>query len=196
MAGLKIHIKSAGPTLLDANNKTISLGTGDNNSFKLTAIIVGSQIKQNCFFEPYEPTDNSEQVIYDINVPNVKLSASSDDTDIYTLGLQTKEGSSMKVVLEFENNIEDFHSQNGLIYKGTKFYMVGSVVPPSNTGVGKQVMTRGHMSTVNLTIKSLLTAYNTLPDLSSDKLRLFDVVQAGIRSWQTGQTAEHEVYNW
>lgn len=196
VAGLKIHIKSEGPTLLDANNKTISLGTDDNNSFKLTAIIVGSQIKQNCFFEPFEPSDNNEQVIYDTNVPNVKLSASSDNTDIYTLGLQTKEGSSMKVVLEFENNIDDFHSQNGVIYKGTKFYMVGSVVPPSSIGVGKQVMTRGHMSTVNLTIKSLLTAYNTLPDLSSDKLRLFDVVQAGIRSWQTGQTAEHEVYNW
>jgi len=58
------------------------------------------------------------------------------------------------------------------------------------------VMTRGHMTVVNLTIKSLKSAYNALPDLRSDKLRLFDVVEAGIRKWQTGQTGEHEFFNW
>ena len=74
--------------------------------------------------------------------------------------------------------------------------MVASVVPPGTGEIGKRVMTRGHMTVVNLTIGSLRTAYNALPDLSSDKLRLFDVVQAGVHKWQPGETGEHEVYNW
>ena len=103
----------------------------------------------------------------------------------------------MKVVLEFENNrTTAFISDNGVIYPGTKFYMVASVVPPGTGEIGKRVMTRGHMTVVNLTIGSLKTAYNALPDLSSDKLRLFDVVTAGIRNWQPGDIGEHEVYNW
>ena len=72
VAGLKIHIKSEGPTLLDANNIPISLGTDDNNSFKLTAIIVGSRIKQNCFFVTLDTTDNNGHVIDDTNVAHVK----------------------------------------------------------------------------------------------------------------------------
>ena len=57
-------------------------------------------------------------------------------------------------------------------------------------------MTRGHMTVVNLTVGSLKRAYNALPNLRSDKLRLFDVVEAGIREWKLGDTGEHEVYNW
>jgi hypothetical protein len=103
----------------------------------------------------------------------------------------------VKVVLEFINNSnKDFISVNGIIYRGTKFYMVASVVPPGDMGFEKRVLTRGYMTTVNLTIGSLKTAYNALPDLRSDKLRLFDVVEAGIRKWQVGQTGEHEVFNW
>jgi hypothetical protein len=114
---------------------------------------------------------------------------------------------SLKVVLEFQNDSgAAFTSENGVIHPGTKFYMLASVVPPGEHDLdkdnkeygdkGKRVMTRGHMTVVNLTIKSLSSAYNALPDLSSDKLRLFDVVQAGVHKWQPGETGEHEVYNW
>ena len=116
---------------------------------------------------------------------------------VYTLGLQTKDDVSLKVVLEFKNNSGiAFISDNGVIYPGTKFYMVASVVPPGTGEIGKRVMTRGHMTVVNLTVGSLKSAYNALPNLRSDKLRLFDVVEARIREWKLGDTGEHEVYNW
>lgn len=181
-------------------------------TFPLTAIIVGSQVEQNYNFEPVLPTDLTEKeyAIYDTQVKGVKTPGTDPatvylgETDkdnfsapIYTIGLQTKDELSVKVVLEFENNsTKDFISENGVIYRGTKFYMVASVVPPGGMGFEKRVLTRGYMTTINLTIGSLKTAYNALPDLSSDKLRLFDTVEAGIRVWQTGITGNHEVYNW
>ena len=204
VAALEIHIKANTSSeinyLRDANSEyTKQMVTLETGTFPLTAIIVGSQVKQNCFFEPVISDNKVEYLIYDTNV-TACLGATNEETysdPIYTLGMQTKDGESMKVVLEFENNSDkDFISEDGIIYRHTKFYMVASVVPPTNEGIGKRVMTRGHMTVVNLTIKSLKSAYNALPDLRSDKLRLFDVVEAGIRKWQTGQTGEHEFFNW
>ena len=215
VAGMEIHIKANTSSeidyLLDANpeytQQKVTLG---NETFPLTAIIVGSQVEQNCFFEPANPTSQNERelLIYDTNVKVDKTSgkdyvclgetnSETFSAPVYTLGLQTKDDVSLKVVLEFENNrTTAFISENGVIYPGTKFYMVASVIPPGTGEIGKRVMTRGHMTVVNLTIGSLKTAYNALPDLSSDKLRLFDVVEAGIREWKLGDTGEHEVYNW
>ena len=210
VAGMEIHVKASNGTIGDYHSQSITL----DDNFPLTAVIVGSQVKQNCFFEPDEPVNQEEDeyLIYDKQIEGVYLRATEEADDkgpgVYTLGLQTKDDVSLKVVLEFENKrSESFTSENGVIHPGTKFYMLASVVPPGEHGlipnttteygdVGKRVMTRGHMTVVNLTIGSLKTAYNALPDLSSDKLRLFDVVKAGIRSWQPGQTGEHEVYNW
>ena len=186
----------------------------DANTFPLTAIIVGSQVQQNYCFEPASPGDKSEKeyAIFDTqplakktNGSETSLAAvclgetnrNTPSAPVYTLGLQTKDELSLKVALEFENNSDkDFISENGTIYRGTKFYLVASVVPPGTEGVQKRVLTRGHITTVNLTIGSLKTAYNALPDLGSDKLRLFDTVEAGIRQWQTGETGQHEVHNW
>lgn len=202
VAGMEIHIKASSGTIGDYVSNAITLG---ETTFPLTAVIVGSQVKQNCFFEPDDPTNQQEKeyLIYDKQIVNegVSLMPTTSETDkgpcVYTLGLQTKDDVSLKVVLEFENNSNiDFISENGVIHKGTKFYLLASVVPPGTGEIGKRVMTRGHMTVVNLTIGSLRTAYNALPDLSSDKLRLFDVVQAGVHKWQPGETGEHEVYNW
>ena len=202
VAGMEIHIKASSGTIGDYESHAITLG---ETTFPLTAVIVGSQVKQNCFFEPDDPTNQSENeyLIYDKQIAeeNVHLGTATTEEPkgpcVYTLGLQTKDDVSLKVVLEFENNSDAaFTSENGVIHPGTKFYMLASVVPPGTGEIGKRVMTRGHMTVVNLTIKSLKSAYNALPDLSSDKLRLFDVVKAGIHEWQPGQTGEHEVYNW
>lgn len=217
VAGMEIHFKAE--VANDANGNYLrdddkqhdqyedSRVSLDATSFPLTAIIVGSQVEQKYCFEPLLPDDKTEKeyLIYDTKVgktsgntlvPVYLGETNSENYPVYTLGLQTKDGLSMKVVLEFMNNSQDFISENGIIYKGTKFYMVASVVPPSSEGVGKRVMTRGHMSVINLTIKSLKSAYNALPNLNSDNLRLFDIVEAGIKKWQPGQEGEHEVFNW
>lgn len=215
VAGMEIHIKASNPMINDYGTKAIILG---EKTFPLTAVIVGSQVEQNCFFQPANPTlqNEPEYLIYDkqIAAENVHLGTATTEAPngpcVYTLGLQTKDDVSLKVVLEFQNDSgAAFTSENGVIHPGTKFYMLASVVPPGehdlkpNTtteeeygDIGKRVMTRGHMTVVNLTIGSLRTAYNALPDLSSDKLRLFDVVEAVVHKWQLGQTGEHEVYNW
>ena len=204
-AGMEIHIKANTSSeidyLRDANPEyTQQMVTLGNETFPLTAIIVGSQVEQNYCFEPVNQNDANEKVIYDTSLDNITLGATNATTysdPVYTIGLQTKDYLSMKVVLEFENNSnKDFISDNGVIYRGTKFYMLANVIPPGELGIQKRVMTRGHMTVVNLKISSLKSAYNALPDLSSDKLRLFDVVVAGIREWQVGQTGDHEVNNW
>lgn len=208
VAGMEIHIKASSGTIGDYVSNAIIL---EAITFPLTAVIVGSQVEQNCFFQPANPTvqNETEYLIYDKQIADVYLTSTLSNP-VYTLGLQTKDDVSLKVVLEFQNDSgEAFTSENGVIHPGTKFYMLASVVPPgehdlkpnTTTGeeygdIGKRVMTRGHMTVVNLTIGSLRTAYNALPDLSSDKLRLFDVVKAGVHAWQLGQTGEHEVYNW
>lgn len=201
VAGMEIHILGNG-TLDVSEGNPVNL---TSDKFLLTAVIVGSQVEQNCFFEPASPTNQEEKeyLIYDKQIANdgVYLRTATSETDkgpgVYTLGLQTKDDVSLKVVLEFENKSgAAFTSENGVIHPGTKFYMLASVVPPGTGEIGKRVMTRGHMTVVNLTVGSLKSAYNALPNLRSDKLRLFDVVTAGIRSWQPGQTGEHEVYNW
>ena len=201
VAGMEIHILGNG-TLDVSEGNPVNL---TSDKFLLTAVIVGSQVEQNCFFEPASPTNQEEKeyLIYDKQIANegVYLRTATSETDkgpgVYTLGLQTKDDVSLKVVLEFENKSgAAFTSENGVIHPGTKFYMVASVVPPGTGEIGKRVMTRGHMTVVNLTVGSLKRAYNALPNLRSDKLRLFDVVEAVVHKWQPGQTGEHEVYNW
>ncbi len=197
VAGMEIHVKASSGTIGDYSSQPITLG---DNTFPLTAVIVGSQVKQNCFFEPDDPTNQEEDeyLIYDKQIKDEGVYLKGEQSKaVYTLGLQTKDDVSLKVVLEFENNrTTAFTSENGVIHPGTKFYMLASVVPPGTGEIGKRVMTRGHMTVVNLTIGSLKTAYNALPNLRSDKLRLFDVVEAVVHKWQPGQTGEHEVYNW
>ena len=202
-AGLEIRIKANAENSYlqdvdeESTNRNVTLGA---TTFPLTAIIVSSQVEQNYCFEPVNQNDANEKVIYDTSLDNIYLGATNATTysnPVYTIGLQTKDYLSMKVVLEFENNsAKDFISDNGVIYRGTKFYMLANVIPDGEQGKYKRVMTRGHMTTVNLEIRSLKSAYNALPDLTSDKLRLFDTVVAGIREWQTGQTGDHEVNNW
>ncbi len=196
VAGMEIHIQGNG-TLDVSEGSTVDL---TSEKFLLTAVIVGSQVEQNCFFEPANTTDQNEKeyLIYDKQIADEPVFLTTTlSNPVYTLGLQTKDDVSLKVVLEFENKSgAAFISENGVIYPGTKFYMVASVVPPGTGEIGKRVMTRGHMTVVNLTVGSLKSAYNALPNLRSDKLRLFDVVEAVVHKWQPGQTGEHEVYNW
>ena len=64
VAGMEIHIKASSGTIGDYVSNAITLG---EKTFPLTAVIVGSQVKQNCFFEPDDPTNQQENeyLIYD-----------------------------------------------------------------------------------------------------------------------------------
>lgn len=182
-------------------------------TFPLTAILVGGQTKQNYTLTPlypdeaaedYNPANDPEYVIYDKSIANegICLGDFQDEvfsTPVYTLVFQTKNDKSVKMVLEFLNNSgKDFQCEDGIIYDGTKFYMVASIVlAEGNQDFSKRIFTKDCMTTAQITISGLSKAYNSLPSLNSDKIRLFTEVQAGIRTWDDdGQPIDHPVYNW
>ena len=186
--------------------------TNTQGTFPLTAILVGGQTKQDYTLSPlypdetadgYDPTRDPEYVIYDKSIANEGICLGdfqSEDfsTPVYTLVFQTKNDKSVKMVLEFLNNSgKDFQCEDGIIYNGTKFYMVASIVlAVASEDYSKRIFTKDYMTTAQVTISGLSKAYNSLPSLNSDKIRLFTEVQAGIRTWDNGQTIDHPVYNW
>ncbi len=186
--------------------------TNTQGTFPLTAILVGGQTKQDYTLSPlypdetadgYDPTRDPEYVIYDKSIANEGICLGdfqSEDfsTPVYTLVFQTKNDKSVKMVLEFLNNSgKDFQCEDGIIYNGTKFYMVASIVlAVASEDYSKRIFTKDYMTTAQVTISGLSKAYNSLPSLNSDKIRLFTEVQAGIRKWDTGQTIDHPIYNW
>lgn len=222
VARLDVHIQAGGNSLsameLNDNEKTINLSEATNKLFPLTAILIGGQHQQGFDLTPKNPdanaseSDDKEYIIYDRSIADegIYLSDYLRTTDgtthvdkyskaLHTLVLQTKINKSVKVVLEFDNNYGDFKSANGIIYKGTKFYLMASVEIATEAPDAEsrdQVFTKDHITTINLTINNLLPAYNTLPNMNSDKVRLFETVQAAIKTWGTGQTIEHPAYNW
>ena len=188
VAQLKVQLqKTESSTLQDSQNNDVTVG---GNKFKLTGIIVGGQLPVGFDFRPetiypvYSEADM--RFIYDNKVNTngtdnnepFYLSSSAIDATKYvqTLVLQSYTGRSLKLVLEFVNNSDqDFKGNNGTVYKGTKFYLVGEVVPEivDNPNVYQnRVFTQDHITTVKVTVTSLAKAYNVLPNLMSPRLEM------------------------
>ncbi len=201
-----------GTGLLDADRDPSDLITLTAGTFPLTAILVGGQHKQNYSLSPlypdemaagYSADDDTEYIIYDKSVAGDgiclgDIANGSMAEPIYTLALQTKNDKSVKMVMEFMNNSgREFRCESGIIYPGTKFYMMASIVSPmASEDYQKRIFTKDYVTTARLTISSLATAYNALPDLNSDKVRLFSVVEAAVAGWTDGMNDDHVFYNW
>lgn len=183
---LKVQLKQTSENLKDSKDINRSVGT---ENFKLTGIIVGGQLPVGFDFRPetvypvYSEADM--RFIYDSQVNTngtganepFYLSTTADETEFtQTLVLQSYTGRSLKLVLEFENNSDqDFYGYNGTVYPGTKFYLVGEVVPKSDSEKPKasdRVFTQDYITTVNVTVTSLAKAYNVLPNLMSPRLEM------------------------
>ena len=182
---LKVQLKQTASSLQDSKNNDVTIGA---NQFKLTGIIVGGQLPVGFDFRPetiypvYSEADM--RFIYDSQVNTngtganepFYLSTANETEFVQTLVLQSYTGRSLKLVLEFENNSDqDFYGYNGTVYRGTKFYLVGEVVPTikENPDVHEnRVFTQDHITTVNVTVTSLAKAYNVLPNLMSPRLEM------------------------
>lgn len=182
---LKVQLKPTASSLKDSKNNDVTIGA---NQFKLTGIIVGGQLPVGFDFRPetiypvYSEADM--RFIYDSQVNTNGTDANepfylstADETEFtQTLVLQSYTGRSLKLVLEFENNSgQDFNGYNGTVYQGTKFYLVGEVVPKSDNDKPKasdRVFTQDYITTVNVTVTSLAKAYNVLPNLMSPRLEM------------------------
>lgn len=187
VAQLQINIKAYSATLKDANKNEVTVGA---TSFPLKGIIVCDQRPVDYKFEPTQVDDGSfseadVRFIYDSQVPDNCFLTTTADASTWipastTLVLQSLDGEDVNVILEFENNSSsDFACLDGIVYQGTRFYLVGEVkmdrynpdgnVNPDNK---KRVFTKDYTTTLNMTVSSLEKAYNVPPNLLTNNLEI------------------------
>ena len=180
VAGLQIKLKQTESNLTDAKGTAVEVGT---NNFPLTGIIVGGQMPVGFDFKPttsypvYSEADM--KYIYDNQLPALYLSSEADATLLTnTLVLQTYDNKKVPVALEFINNSDkDFVGVDGIVYKGTKFYLVAEIDPSEfsedpRTEIRDRVFTQDYTTTLNMKVTGLAKAYNVVPNLLSPRLEL------------------------
>lgn len=180
VAGLQIKLKQTESNLTDAKGTAVEVGT---NNFPLTGIIVGGQMPVGFDFKPttsypvYSEADM--KYIYDNQLPALYLSSETDATLLTnTLVLQTYDNKKVPVALEFINNSDkDFVGVDGIVYKGTKFYLVAEIDPSEfsedpRTEIRDRVFTQDYTTTLNMKVTGLAKAYNVVPNLLSPRLEL------------------------
>ena len=204
--------------LKDANGEVV---TFDNSYYPLTAVIVGGQYPVGFDFRPetVQPWPTGETAkkamtdemffVYDTQVKTKKmgdtydyycLSSSGDVGNTNTLVLQTYEKNNVKIVLEFENRSKKkFTGYDGIVYPGTKFYLIGEVNPSYPTeGVTvkteenqDRVFTQDYITTFKLRIESFKFAYNVMPDLLASKME----IGVKVAQWESIRPTTVELHN-
>lgn len=184
VAQLKVNIKALFATLKDAEGRDISVGA---TSFPLTGIIVCEQRSLDYKFEPKEVQEGSVSdanvlFIYDNQVESNSYLTAQDEwkPGCNTMVFQSYKGEDVNIILEFQNNGTDFNGIDGVIYNGTRFYLIGRVEPAlynledPNVNIENkdQVFTKDYITTVNMTVSSLARAYNTPPNLLMSNLEI------------------------
>lgn len=173
----------------------------DLSKVKLTGILIGGQ--KNVDWQ-FEPKSGKEYTLYDniqkstTNTGGVALSTSTDNYINSTLVLETTgpvgdTADKVNVALEFINNDKDFVGKDGIVAKGTKFYLVGSldvstVSNDEKNKTGGKVFKQDYITKAQFTIRTLKTAENTIPDLRNPNVEIGLSVNL---TWQDGITFSH-----
>lgn len=192
---------ATGDYLVDNGSEKVYLG---NSNFPLTGVFVGGQYPVDYSFQTGDGTTDedllNERIIYDkAVVPGIHLTTDQSSAN-YTLVLQSKLHKSVNIVLEFSNDSNKSFkgSEGGIIYPGTHFYLVGKVIP-STTATdpieNQRVFTRDHKTVVTMTVKSLMNAYNVIPDLKTAQHDL-EVTSVAVRQWNDRPGTDKNLYNW
>lgn len=206
VASLKSTVKCASNTLKD-NAKDKGQYESDNSiavddtSFPITGILIGGQPKQVAWnFEAANTVTTNEfkYTIYDWDMnkgANLTAAVTGTAEPNYTLVLDNKDNSATSqnkvyITIELENNASDFFGADGLIPKGSKFYMVGELNPKDKSETLDHVFVKDHTTIANFTIKNLKKAYNHIPDMRSSKINVGLAVDL---SWKTGITFDVEI---
>lgn len=165
----RLDVLLKGNTILkDYANNDISFG-----DLELKGVLIGNQKKVGWNFLP---NNVDQKVIYD-NVVGAGLYNSIDD-DGYTsvakvLALPTANGENVRIALEFiYNGTGDFVGANGQkIPSGSIFYVTGLLKVSEGTSVGEtidNIFVSDYTTTARLTLTSVKSAQNTVPDLSNE----------------------------
>ena len=173
---LQLSFNSFYGTFADAEGRAVTL---NSTSFPLTGIIVGSQRPVGFDFVPTTNSDVDTRFIYDgypVNASGQQLHIGQTGTGTTnTLVLQTWDGEDVTIILEFLNNSSTtFTGLNGMVYPGTRFYLVGSVKPKvtPQADYEKRAFTKDYITHVGITIASLAKAYNVMPDIMTPHLEI------------------------
>lgn len=207
VANLATTVKCGAASLLDNTGLTVTdpsefAGTVavPEAGFPVTGLLIGGQPTKVGF--NFQPSDDAfDYTIYDNNLTNIVAKNGTASTTNYTIVLPNDKGrtatedqNKVNVAIELTNNSGvAFRGADGIIPAGAKFYLVGQLEPKADalTGVkNPAVFMSDYMTTLKLTIKSLKSAYNTIPDLRSTKLQLGLSVDL---DWQAGLQFDVEI---
>lgn len=202
VACLESKIKCATASLKDNANKILGSNTADNtltvptDGIRVTGILVGGQpqgVEWN-----FEPASDAkfDHTIYDQDMNTGIAAKTSDSAPNYTLVLDNKNSSTadpkqsmVYVTVELENNMGDFYGAEGLIPKGSRFYLVGQLDPNATTATKPsgetidRVFVKDHTTVANFKITNLKKAYNHIPDMRTSKINVGLAVDL---KWETG----------
>lgn len=171
---------------------TVAVPTG---GFEVTGLLIGGQPTKVGFnFQP-ESSDAFDYTIYDNALTGIVARNNVASNANYTIVLPNDKGRSatdqekVNVAIELKNNSNAaFRGQEGIVPIGGKFYLVGELDPSQFSNsitdvINPAVFMSDYQTTLNLNIKSLAKAYNTIPDLRSTKLQFGLSVDL---AWKTG----------
>lgn len=172
------------------------------NGFQVTGILIGGQPASVDW--KYEPaaSETFENTIYD-NVMNGSPMYAQYTSEVPTVGNYTlvfdnksTDKKPVFVTIELENNSDkDFYGKDGIILKGTKFYLVGKLDPEATEGVTNpnsvdRVFMQDHITTANFNITELKDAYNCIPDLRTSGINVGLAVDL---DWKSGITFDVDI---
>lgn len=176
VAKLDVLFKAGSSSLKDAVDKTTPVGS---ETFQLTGIIVADQHPVGFDFRPKGVESHSDDhFVYDKEGFNSLYLSTTSQSAPSTLVLQTYPDEEVTVILEFQNNGTTFQGKDGIVYRDTKFYLIGKVKPEIPEGEDdrdeyeKCVFTQDYTTTISLVVNSLSKAYNVLPDILGERLEV------------------------
>ena len=182
VARLDGKVRAYTATLPTAANG-VSVTVGDD-TFPITGILVSGQYPQNFDFTPKydDESIDKELFIYDNDlraggaVPC--LTTAGMTNPFRTLVLQSHDYEKVTIILELQNNGEDFEGENGTVYHGTKFYLVGKVdVEDAVDHEGTQdykrrLFTKDYITQLGMQVETLEHAYNVMPNIQVGRLQI------------------------
>lgn len=167
--------------------------TVPDNGFPVVGILVGGQ--PNSVDWNFESLINHNSTIYDNDVfagMTAKNTAVSNPNYTLVLDNHNTIEETVKVAVELLNpeTSVKFYGQDGIVYPGSRFYMIATLDPatgtkPDGDATIDRVFLKDYKTTANFTIKSLENAYVTVPDLRATQLQLGLSVDL---EWQQGLT--------
>lgn len=208
VANLATTVKCGAASLPDNTDLTVTdpsefagTVTVPAEGFTVTGLLIGGQPTKVGF--DFQPASNDafDYTIYDKELTGIVAKNGVASTTNYTIVLPNDKGrtatedqNKVNVAIELTNNSGvAFRGQDGIIPDGGKFYLVGQLAPKDQKVTGVEnpaVFMSDYMTTLKLTIKSLKSAYNTIPDLRSTKLQLGLSVDL---DWQAGLQFDVEI---